>query len=193
MDESTRGMQRASYPLATILACPHILDLINTPDLLDIAAGYLGCKPTITTVGIHWSFPGNWAPSSVQTYHRDQEHWRFIKFFVYLTDVDMDSGAHRFLLGSHRSMGRLRLASYSNEEVEEGFGQGKVRTVIGKKGTNFAEDTWGIHRGIMPVTRARLMVDVMYAVGAVPIYEDHPVRVEGAERYDRYVNRLIVA
>lgn len=192
VDEHTSGIQRAIYPLATILACPHLLELANHPELLDIAGAYLGCVPTISTVGLQWTFPGAWDPSSVQRFHRDTEDWRFVKFFVYLSDVETDSGPHRYVLASHRKRAKLR-GAHDDAGVVEKHGAERILTITGPRGTNFIEDTWGIHKGEPPSARPRLMFDVMYSVGPVPLYEYRPVTLPGAHRYDRYVNRLILA
>lgn len=193
VDETTRSVQRASYPLRTILSCPHLLALINAPRLLDIATAYLGCKPTISAIGLHWSFPGDWPPTSVQQYHRDTEDWRFLKFFTYLTDVDLDSGPHRFILDSHRAPAGRRAAAYADAHVLARHGKDKVMTITGPRGTNFAEDTWGIHKGEQPVSRPRLMFDVMYSVRPVPIYDYRPERIGPRNACDPYINRLILA
>ena len=148
----------ASYPLATVLHCPHVLALANDPAVLRIATAYLGCKPTLSSVGLRWSFPGTGEAEDIQCFHRDPDDWRFLKLFVYLTDVDAGSGPHVFVAGSHRTAGRLRERLYTTEEIERRHGRESVRAIAGPCGTSFFADTYGIHRGAVPTTRPRLIL-----------------------------------
>jgi hypothetical protein len=189
----TRDALRARYPMRTIVECPHALAAINNPQVLKIAEGFLGCKPTIAAVGLHWSYPSSRSPEDVQRFHRDTEAWSLLNMFVYLTDVDEGGGPHRYVLGSHRTRGRLRLAPYSEAHVRERYDSKNVHTVVGPRGTTFVENGWGIHEGQPPSDKPRLMLSVMYSVGPIPVYDYPAVRVRGSHDYDRYVNRLVIA
>jgi hypothetical protein len=188
----TRDALRARYDLQTIIGCPHVLRAINTPTVLSIAEGFLGCKPTITAIGLHWSFPNDRTPHDVQMFHRDCEAWQLLNMFVYLTDVDERSGPHRYVFGSHRTRGRLRMTPYAVEHVHDRYGAESVHTVIGPRGTTFVENGWGIHEGHPPLDKPRIMLSVMYSVGPVPIYDYQRVRVKRAHDHDKYINRLLV-
>jgi hypothetical protein len=59
---------RAAYSAKTILQCPHVMCIVNDPGVLTIAEEFLGCKPTIAAIGLHWSFPSQHAPADVQTF-----------------------------------------------------------------------------------------------------------------------------
>jgi hypothetical protein len=183
------GPCRVSYDVATILGCPHLVELVNQPAFLALAQSYLGCKPTISALGLRWSRAGT-RPCAVERYHRDMEDWRILKIFVYLTDVDADAGPHEYVIGSHLTAGRFRLRPYAQEEVAIRYGKAGVRAVTGPRGTTFAENMWGIHRGRPGATR-RLMFDVMYSTNRVPIYEYHPMPLDRPHAYDGYVNRLM--
>jgi hypothetical protein len=88
------GTPMASYPLDCVLGCPGVIDLLNDPDLIRLATQYLGCPPTISSLGVRWSLPGYTGIVDTQCFHRDYDDWRFSKLFVYLTDVDAESGPH---------------------------------------------------------------------------------------------------
>lgn len=189
---STRGLSSAVYGLATILACPHLLEVMNHPGLLEIAAGFLGCKPTISGVGLRWSFASDSPASEVQKFHRDAEDWKILRLFVYLTDVFADCGPHQFVMGSHQTTGRLRLRPYSPDDIERRFGSDQVLTIGGPRGTAFVGDMWGIHRGVPPSGRARLLFSCTYTMTATPIYRYEPVEPTPGRAHDRYINRLLV-
>jgi len=64
-------------------------------------------------------------------------------------------------------------------------------TVTGAAGTAFAIDTRGIHKGVPPLARPRLILCIQYSLLPCLIYEYAPVLRAGAT-VDRYINRLIV-
>jgi len=189
---NSKGVSSAVYDVPTILACPHLLRAINDPGLLQIAAGFLGCKPTISGVGLRWSFPDAKANLIVQQFHRDMEDWGILRLFIYLTDVTDDSGPHQYVSTSHQSAGRFRLRPYSQEYVERRFGRNSVITVRGARGTAFMGNMWGIHRGVPPAERPRLLFNCTYTMTATPIYEYKPVQVADSHLYDPYTNRLLI-
>jgi hypothetical protein len=187
----TMRASRARYQVGTIVRCPHIVQAINNPHVLSIAEGFLGCRPTIAAIGLHWSYPSECQPADVQSFHRDTEAWRLLNMFVYLTDVDAGGGPHRYVLGSHRANGRLRLTPYADSHVNDRYGPDRVHTVIGPRGTTFVENGWGIHEGHPPSRSPRLILAVMYSVGPIPIYDYDKVRVTEPHLHDKYVNRLL--
>jgi hypothetical protein len=194
-DRPPPGTTMAAYPLATVLGYAPILDLINRPDLLRLIASYLGCKPTISSIGVRWSFPGSREGSDVQHFHRDPDDWRFLKFFVYLTDVDEASGPHVFVRGTHRTGGQLRARTYDAAEIERSYGKDRIATVIGPRGTSFIADTYGIHQGAPPQQRSRLILQVQYSLLPIYafIYRPQSLPATAGRDLDPYVNRLILA
>lgn len=191
--EVEAGATMASYPLSTVVACPGLLEAINAPDILSIAAGYVGCKPTISSLGVRWSFPEAREREGTQLFHRDPDDWRFLKLFVYLTDVGPDAGPHVFVCGSHETAARLRARPYGRAALERKFGAGRIRTITGPLGTSFMADTHGIHRGEPPVGAARLILQVQYSVLPIFAFRYRPVPTALPQGLDPYVNRLIVA
>jgi hypothetical protein len=73
------------------------------------------CKPTISALGLRWSFPVPGQSSALQMFHRDSEDWRYLKVLVYLTDVDEDAGPHVYLHGSHLTQAPMRLRFYTDK------------------------------------------------------------------------------
>lgn len=180
------------YELKDIIDCPHILALANSPSLLCLVGHYIGCKPTLSALGMRWSFPGSEAGSILQKFHRDSEDWRFVKIFVYLTDVDADSGPHVYVRGSHLSSGSLRARSYSDEAVEREHGVENIINVTGPAGFGFAADTAGIHKGAVPLRRTRCLLQFQYSLLPTYAYRYCPEPYSGTLTIDKYVNRLIV-
>ncbi|NYE64218.1 hypothetical protein FHW58_005456 [Duganella sp. 1224] len=182
----------ADYQLHDVIACPHILALANSPPLLGLAARYMGCKPTISALGLRWSFPVAGSDSALQAFHRDSEDWLYLKVLVYLTDVDDGAGPHVFLHGSHLTRAPLRLRFYSDSEISSAHGAEMLLTALGTRGFCFAVDTAGIHKGTAPALQPRLMLQIQYSLLPSYAYRYAPERYHGPLMLDPYVNRLIL-
>jgi hypothetical protein len=187
------GATMAAYHLATVVACPWLMTAINRADILRLASAFLGCKPTLCSIGVRWSFPDSKAPDATQAFHRDPDDWRFLKLFVYLTDVDGESGPHIYVAGSHNMRRPLRARTYAQEQLEAQFGKQNMRAILGARGTTFVADTSGIHAGIPPQRAPRLLLQAQYSI--LPNFALHyrPVADPSHHRLDPYVNRLILA
>ena len=182
----------ADVPLETVLNCPHVLELANSPILIGLARSYLGCMPTISTIGIRWSFPGSGEAVQTQNFHRDPDDWRFFKFFLYLSDVDLESGPHIYVKGTHRQAGTLRARRLNLEDLERRYGSDAVIAVTGPRGTAFVADTYGIHAGPVPISRPRLLLEVGYSILPVFALQYRPRPIDHGQMLDPYVNRLLL-
>jgi hypothetical protein len=191
LDALPAGVCMAEFALRDIVACPHLMALANSPALLALASRYIGCKPTISALGLRWSFPRP-NDSVLQTFHRDSEDWRYLKVLVYLTDVDGLAGPHVYVRGSHQTRAPLRLRVYSDKEVVDRYGEERVVFATGTSGFGFAVDTAGIHKGAAPTQSPRLMLQIQYSLLPGYAYEYEPQHYEGPLQLDRYINRLIV-
>lgn len=180
----------ANHALADLVACPHILGLANSPALLAMAAGYLGCTPTISGLSARWSFPSGVASEVVQQFHRDSEDWLAFRVMVYLTPVDAAAGPHVYVKGTHRDRRTRRLPVLEDAQVQQRFGARIVRQT-GAPGCGFAVDTAGLHKGEVPSGAARLLLSVQYSILPCFLYEYEPACLPESP-FDAYVNRLIV-
>ena len=192
LDAVAPGTALADYPLRTVLECPGLLRLINHPRALAIASLYLGCKPTLSSLGVRWSFPREGRGTGIQALHRDPDDWRFLKLFIYLTDVGEGCGPHVFVRRSHRTAGRVRSSFYDENEVVKRYGRENVQRVFGPCGTTFIADTYGIHSGDVPRTRPRLILQAQYSLLPVFSFEYAPLAIETGVPVDAYVNRLLM-
>jgi hypothetical protein len=183
----------AVYPLQTLIKNSDVLSLITAAPVMRIAVDYLGCKPTLSGLGAYWSFPGNEPAVYTQHFHRDLDDWRFVKLFVYLTDVDDGSGPHAYVMQSHRTAAHFRARPYSRRAIDSHYGRDKVHTVLGPRGTAFMADTYGIHAGMVPTHAPRLILQAQYSLLPVFAFHYEPVEAEDTSDLDPYVTRLIIA
>lgn len=152
-----------AYSLETVFACPYVLRVIGDLTVSNLVRSYLGCRPTLSSIGIRWSMP-NTNANDVQMFHRDPDDWRFCKVFVYLTDVTETTGPHRYVQTSHRTAGRFRAKPYRMDDLQRQYGSDALKTITGPAGTSFIADTYGIHQGAVPITGPRLILQMQYSI-----------------------------
>lgn len=184
------GIPFANYLLADLVACPHLLELANSPAILELARNYLGCTPTLSGMSARWSFPAESSSEVVQKFHRDSEDWLSFRLMVYLTRVDDASGPHVYVKSTHRDRRTARLAVLEDSLVCQRFANNIVRQT-GAQGFGFAVDTAGLHKGELPKEKARLLLSFQYSILPCFLYEYEPVPVFEL-RHDPYINRLII-
>lgn len=154
-------------------------DLLNHPDvqrlmadlsIIAVAQAYLGAKPVLDAVNLWWTAPSPRPDSqAAQLYHFDMDRVRWLKFFIYLTDVGPENGPHCFVAGSHRTGGippRLLSRGYArhtDEDVAACYPANDMIEFTGPRGTILAEDTRGLHKG-QPVSAGdRLMFEFEFS------------------------------
>jgi len=152
-------------------SCPEVVSLSQNATLVDIASRYLNAPPTHIGTHMWWSFVEEHSRDNLDTYaqlfHYDLDDYAFLKFFFYLTDVDEDSGPHVFVLGSHVGRPlrhRLQLRRFSDEDVAGQYGAERIHVICGEAGSGFAEDTYGLHKGIRPHHKPRLLFQVEFGL-----------------------------
>ena len=183
------------YTNQAILQAPHLLAFANDPRVLAIVEDSLGAKPTIAALRLWWSTPTPSGESEhAENFHRDIDDLRFLKLFVYLTDVDDQSGPHIYARGSHRKNTLTQLGRFTDEEVEAAVGADTILRLKGPAGTSFLESTYGLHRGLPPTHRPRLVFQPLYTLRPVIFGPKRPVRsARPAEAaLDPYVNRVFL-
>lgn len=72
------------------------MNIANDLAVLSIVQDYLGATPTISIL-ICWSIPKDGVAKDAQLFHRDVSDYKFVKLFIYLTDVVEESGPHLYI------------------------------------------------------------------------------------------------
>ncbi len=189
--ETAKIANYGSYTLAQNITAPHILELALHPKLLDLAGGYLGCIPSIYSINTFWSFPST-RSGHTQTFHYDQDDFRFMTLFVYWTGIGKGEGEFYFVERTHdvhevekriKDKRWLRLISRALRSVRNVEDLQRVTRkrrnkilphlfpkeivcITGSPGTAIVVDTFGIHRGSLPRTQARLCTWIRYGLYA---------------------------
>lgn len=183
LNNGARNYSFGSYEIEDTIQCPHLLDLALSPEILSLVEGYLGCTPTIYSINAWWSFPG-FMPRVSQDFHRDVDDFKFLALFVYLTDVQggHHGGQHQFItytqnedqvveflngdkeLASELFIPKLKDNGYNQAHLYEKHFKDQIKDVTGKAGSIFLADTYALHKGVPPMSNARLVCWIRYGL-----------------------------
>lgn len=163
----------AKFDISTIdlFACEDVQRFVCDHSLLALAQAYLDSGPVIDIVAAWWSTSTEYGPDSTaaQLFHFDMDRPRWLKAFLYLTDVPTTSGPHVFIPTTHRDRGiprELLQRGYrrlSDEDVARAFPKASWIEATGPKGTVIIEDTRGLHKGKQLQFGDRLVLQIEYA------------------------------
>lgn len=154
------------------LSSPAISDVCADPLIRTVVAEYLGYEPSHVLPWVFWSFAGEFtlaerrAAGQTFEYHYDVHGYNFVYVNFYLTDVDLRSGPHRIIPGSHvRKPFHLLFNSAiaSDDAIERTYGSDAAETLKGSAGTGFFEDASCFHLAIPPTRRDRLMFQIRFS------------------------------
>lgn len=129
-----------------------------------IADAYLGADSIILNSQIWATFPdeeNNYNPDF--GFHYDLDDYRFLKLFIYLTDVDEESGPHQIIASSHIANTMFRFFNRRLSDTLPLRFMSNVKVMLGKKGEGFFEDTLCYHKGTRPV-KPRMILQLQFAL-----------------------------
>ena len=166
----------AAYYFDRVRDCAAIGRLETDPLITAVANAYLGQPVQNIRTRLWWSFPAKRVDdadlhaAAQEKFHFDMNDWRTLKFFFYITPTDEQSGAHKYIEGSHRKR-RLRhqwtlMVGHEFEELLAYYGAGSVKTLTGDAGVGFAEDPFTFHTGTLCRTKPRLILELEYGPSA---------------------------
>lgn len=145
-----------------------------SPEVVDIANAYLGLFSRFYFFSLNITTPVGVGASAVasQRWHRDPEDRALLKMFIYLNEVDQESGPFTYIKGSQRGgkygalfPQRPPRSSYPDEQALMKVVRAEdVMECTGAAGTVVFADTAGLHRGGFAKSKKR----VMFTAGFYP-------------------------
>ena len=145
--------------------------LVMDKSYIKIARDYFDSEPIFDMPAMWWSTPYKKEASSeaAQLYHYDcNGRVKWLKIFIYLTDVDEKNGPHFYIQGTHKigskpkkllSKGYVRI---SDDEIKKYYPKNDFKVIKGLKGTTFAADTLCWHKGKNLIKGNRLVFELNY-------------------------------
>ena len=162
---------RYEYATPDLLANQDVQALLADPSLLALAEDYMGVRPCADVLSMWWhtSFHDRPDSEAAQMYHFDLDRLKWLKIFIYLTDVSLNDGPHSFIEGTHAPNGipqtflKRGYVRLSDEEVLAEFGKAREKVFAAPRGTIIVEDTRGLHKGGVASGNPRLMLQLQFS------------------------------
>ena len=186
------GNYWCSFTASDSLRCPHLLDILKSPQLIDIVSKYLGCLPSIYCVNTWWTFKNQLKIAPIaQRFHRDPDDFRFVAFFLYLSNTEEGNGSHemvrkshdydltishlhdlckRHLIDDYQIKHFIEMSLFEDGNTPQldnfitDFLSNDIIDLHGKAGTAFLEDTWSLHRAVPFANKDRLVIWCRYGI-----------------------------
>jgi len=148
-----------------------IQDLVHNPLFYQTAKKYFRSIPILVNVGLRISkISDNPGSFEAQLYHFDLDRPKWLKFIIYLNDVDnRDHGAHTFIQKSHKVFSKpykiliKRYQRISDKEMFKFYNQENEKMILGKAGTLAIGDTLAFHKGHNPRTKIRKVLAIEFS------------------------------
>jgi len=150
-------------PLYTVPLC---FDVATLDFLDEIATNYLECKPAIGTTNLRKSYITSLPEIDTLLFHCDRNSLKFLKFFFYLNNVDVNGGPFTYVQGSHTEKFRKWDNKYrwTHEEISKQYGEKRIHYLTAKVGDIIVANTTGFHKGSIPRKTNRMMFTVNYVI-----------------------------
>jgi hypothetical protein len=154
-----------------VILNPNVQAIISDFSFLAIAQAYLNTTPKLEPPAFWWSTPylKKADSNSAQLFHFDMDRIKWLKFFIFLTDVTIDNGPHVFVKGSHLSgkipkdLLKAGYARLSNEDILKHYPEEDIQVFTVPAGSIIAEDTRGLHKGTNLVNGERLVLELQFS------------------------------
>lgn len=146
--------------------CEALKKIVFNEGVLKVCEAYLGTKPTLIGSHCWWSFPPSKEGFNHQYgFHYDIDSPKFLKFFIYLNDVDEETGPHIIIEKTHK---RKTIFEKFNRRLPDKIvkSQRRYKNLViktGPKGSMFFEDTFSYHKGTTP-KKPRLILQAEYSI-----------------------------
>lgn len=181
-------------PFDEITDISAVQELISDPILINVAQSYLNSVPIFSGVDLGFSAAVKDEPDmeAAQAFHWDMERLKWLRFFIYLNDVNESNGPHCFIRGTHltgaipKPMLSKGYVRHTDTEVIEFFGAVNYREFHATKGTVIAEDSRGLHKGKVLKHGERIMLAFELSNSTFGAEKRHLIRNIHVERFGRY-------
>lgn len=129
-DRSNPKAPRYDFSDEVLMRSRAVQEIVFDPCLYRFASAYLKCTPVIDLVAMWWHTNAHDEPdaNAAQLFHFDMDRPKWLKIFIYLTDVTSRNGPHTFVEGTHVNCGiplalrRKGYARITDQEVADALG-----------------------------------------------------------------------
>jgi hypothetical protein len=163
--------------------------LASHPEVLRVVSKYMGMLPVLHRISLLYSANDEAVEKSSQFFHLDPEDVIMTKIFVYVEDVDRDTGPTTALPADRSTLVRRQI-DYRNsrvpdEVIDQYGGNENLVECVGPAGTMAFLDTCRcFHMGSRVAAKPRYVIMIQYQTPyAAPVAPDGPLPVPPVSAY----------
>ena len=155
-------------------SCFAIDRIAHDPVIVAVARGYLRAEPILLETRLYWTLPFPDEQGRVfhtadgGMFHYDVADVKSLTVFLYLTDVDAESGPHVVIPGSQarRTPRQILQRMLDDATARRRYGN-RIHTITGPRGTGWFEDITCYHKQAHG-TKVRLLLSFTYSLHRRP-------------------------
>ena len=149
-----------------LINSPEIIPYVFNDHIMRIAMSFMQCYPALGTLNFRKSFVNDIPESGVLMFHVDPNSPRFLKFFIYLHDVDEDGGPFCIVKKSAHATHHDRWLHHRwpEDEIRKHYKDEDIVKVTAKKGDMIVASTSNFHRGTKCLKNERTMLTINYVI-----------------------------
>ncbi len=161
----------------------YISSNIAIEPFLNIAKKYLNSDNVTFKVECYISNPfetsENEMKKNAQYYHYDCDYKKFLKIFIYLNDVDIESGPHVYVKKTHKKkvFKHILAERIDDKEIQKFYGESNQKIFTKTEGSIIIEDTFGLHKGLVPKSKSRYVLILEYGAGKSILKNDQYIYI----------------
>ena len=146
-------------------------NFLTSKEMLTLVKNYLNTKVVSINASFFISNPVETSEkekySNAQFFHWDNDFKKFLKLYIYLTDVDEESGPHLYAEKSHKFKNKQHelCRLYSDNNIFKNYIN--IKEFKGKSGSTFFVDSYGLHKGKSPTKKSRILLNVHFGAGKI--------------------------
>jgi hypothetical protein len=156
-------------------------------EIHNIAIDYFGMWVKLIGYDLWHTFPTHQAPREAQLWHRDPEDRAILKVYVYISDVDHNSGPLSYACGTHAygnvkgdppfkiyKEGQNYVRRSNDTQMKKLVSEHQWKTAVGPKATVVFADTRGYHKGGWVTENERILYLCVFTSRAAPDIKFRP-------------------
>jgi len=149
-----------------LVSIPSISNIAFKNIFINIASEYFNCFPGLSSVVLRKDFVNKLPLSDFNYFHSDPSSPRLLKYFFYLSDVDLNGGGLCYVRGSHNKKFKGWDSKYrwTRDEIENIYGSLNILSLTGNVGDVIVADVTGFHCAGKPVTMDRTTMVTHFVV-----------------------------
>tara|TARA_Y100000590_G_scaffold438510_1_gene561414 strand:- start:332 stop:1285 length:954 start_codon:yes stop_codon:yes gene_type:complete len=154
----------------------NLKNFVLSKEILKLVSSYINSKTISINASYFISLPIKTSKyekyENAQYFHWDNDFTKFLKLYIYLTDVDEQSGPHIYVSKTHKqkkinhSLSRL----YSDQDIYNSYKD--IKKFCANEGAFFFTDSYGIHKGEEPKIKPRIMLNIHYGNNKIKYHQD---------------------